>query len=204
MQRLIKGHLGLATTFWGLGVVGWILCVFVLALSLAFVFQLTSLNLTVWIGLIGVLLGGYWLFAVIAVFSIWRSADRYTGNRVWSLLAKVFSFTPALFILVLFAFQAIPLSHNSNTREIVPNLQPTEEMPYVGFWKPNRFMPHGIAIAPAQDGFYSVSFCGPGGCFKPGKWRPNTKLVNDPQYRIIDIDTIQILGKSEVNTYHRS
>jgi hypothetical protein len=68
--------------------------------------------------------------------------------------------------------------------------------------KPADFF-YGIAIAPAQEGFYSVSFCGPGGCFEPGKWTPNTKLVDYPHYRIIDMDTIQILGKSEVTTYHR-
>lgn len=205
MRRLIKGHLGLAATFWGFGVAGWILCVLVFLRSTQFIAQVgSSYGLTSAVAFLAVFLGGYWLFTVIAVLSIWRSAARYTGKRVWPLLAKIFSFTPGLFILVLVVFQGMPLSHNPNTREVVSNLRPTEDMPYVGFWKTSRFVSHGIAIAPAQEGFYSVSFCGPGGCFEPGKWTPNTKLVDDPHYRIIDMDTIQILGKSEVTTYHRS
>jgi hypothetical protein len=65
--------------------------------------------------------------------------------------------------------------------------------PYAGFWKESgcseRF---GLAIAPAEGSLYSVSFCGPGGCFVPGTYRPNTKLVGDSHYRIIDKDTIEV------------
>ncbi|MGZ5035816.1 MAG: hypothetical protein ACXWG1_02745 [Usitatibacter sp.] len=64
--------------------------------------------------------------------------------------------------------------------------------PYAGFWKqPGCADRFGLAIAP-EGSLYSVSFCGPGGCFAPGTYRPNTKLVGDPGYRIIDKDTIEV------------
>ena len=64
--------------------------------------------------------------------------------------------------------------------------------PYAGFWKqPGCVDRFGLAIAP-EGPLYSVSFCGPGGCFSPGTYRPNTKLVGDSGYRIIDKDTIEV------------
>lgn len=64
--------------------------------------------------------------------------------------------------------------------------------PYAGFWKqPGCADRFGLAIAP-EGPLYSVSFCGPGGCFAPGTYRPNTKLSGDSGYRIIDKDTIEV------------
>jgi len=65
--------------------------------------------------------------------------------------------------------------------------------PYAGFWKqPDCSDNFGLAIAPAGAETYSVSFCGPGGCVKPGTARPNSKLAGDSDYRIVDKDTIDI------------
>ncbi|MFO1494435.1 MAG: hypothetical protein U1F26_07235 [Lysobacterales bacterium] len=79
----------------------------------------------------------------------------------------------------------------------------TSTHPLAGFWKQStcadRF---GLAIAPAGDQ-YSVSFCGPGGCFEPGTYRPNTKIVDDPAYRVIDNDTIEVGGKDGFTKYVR-
>jgi len=71
--------------------------------------------------------------------------------------------------------------------------------PYVGIWKREPENQYGVIIEKAGDDMYSVSFFGPGGRFKPGKWTPNTKITGDPKYRIIDKDTIDI----GPNTYHR-
>ncbi len=66
MRRFIKGHLGLASTFWGFGVVGWILCFFVLLHWPDFIAQVGSPNnLTAVIALMAVLLGGYFLYTYI-------------------------------------------------------------------------------------------------------------------------------------------
>ena len=83
-------------------------------------------------------------------------------------------------------------------------LKSDPEYPFIGFWKTECKNSHGIAIDKAGNGFYSVSFCGPGGCFKPGTWRPNSQLINDPQYRIINNDTIEIKQQRGAMTiYHR-
>jgi hypothetical protein len=72
--------------------------------------------------------------------------------------------------------------------------------PYAGFWKPYDCTPSfGLAISPARrPGLYSVSFCGPGGCFKPGTYRPDTTLVNDEKYWVIDLNTIEVAGRGRL------
>jgi hypothetical protein len=72
---------------------------------------------------------------------------------------------------------------------------------YTGFWKGDCSDAFGIQIKPAENQLYSVSFCGPGGCFSPGEWRPNTTIVNDPKYRVIDDNTIEIKVSSGWDRY---
>jgi hypothetical protein len=76
--------------------------------------------------------------------------------------------------------------------------------PYAGFWKrPGCSDNFGLAIAPAGAETYSVSFCGPGACAKPGSHLPDTKLAGDPDYRIIDKDTIDVRGTDGFSQYVR-
>lgn len=63
-------------------------------------------------------------------------------------------------------------------------MNPTPAHPYAGFWKADCRADIGLAIAAAEPGVYSVSLCGPGACYKPGTYSPNTKLVNDDNYKI--------------------
>jgi hypothetical protein len=67
-----------------------------------------------------------------------------------------------------------------------------ENKKFTGFWKENCTDAFGVQIKPYDDQLYSVSFCGPGGCHEPGKWRPNTAIKNDPDYRIINNNLIEI------------
>ena len=68
----------------------------------------------------------------------------------------------------------------------------SESHPYAGFWKSeNCNNDWGWAIGPANENTYYISFCGPGGCFKEGTYRPNTTIINDEKYKIIDENTIQ-------------
>lgn len=71
---------------------------------------------------------------------------------------------------------------------------PTVSHPYSGFWADDGHCGEefGLVIAPAGASMYSVSFCGPGGCFEPGTYRPNTRLVGDPDYLLVDADTIRV------------
>ncbi len=78
------------------------------------------------------------------------------------------------------------------------------EYPLAGFWKQDDCEePWGLAIGPAEPGIYYVSFCGPGGCLKPGEYRPNTPLHNDPDYKVIDKNTLKFLSEKKWSTLVR-
>lgn len=69
----------------------------------------------------------------------------------------------------------------------------TQEYPLAGFWKaPNCSVNYGLAIASVGNKLYSVTFCGPGGCYKPGTYRPNTPIIGDDAYRVIDANKIEV------------
>ncbi len=82
---------------------------------------------------------------------------------------------------------------------------PSAAYPLAGFFKPDRCSVgrFGLAIAPAGGGYYSVSFCGPGGCFKPGTYRPNSRIVGDRSYRVINKDILDVGGTSGFSRYVR-
>lgn len=63
---------------------------------------------------------------------------------------------------------------------------------FTGFWKANCSDAFGVQIKKQPDSLFSVSFCGPGGCFEPGQWTPNTPIIGDPKYRIINATTLEI------------
>ena len=63
---------------------------------------------------------------------------------------------------------------------------------YTGFWKGNCSEAFGLQIMPAENNKYSVSFCGPGGCFEPGTYRPNTTIKNDNLYQVISDSHIKV------------
>lgn len=81
--------------------------------------------------------------------------------------------------------------------------KPTKLHPLSGFWKRDPKHDHGLAIGPADDNKYFISFCGPGGCFEKGKYRPNSTIEGDPDYRIIDSATMEVKGKKGFNKYVR-
>jgi len=81
--------------------------------------------------------------------------------------------------------------------------KPCIEYPYAGFWKRKLWHKHGLAIGPEGNGLYYVSFCGPGGCFDKGQYRDNTKIINDPNYKIIDENTIEVKMKKGFKKYIR-
>ncbi len=93
---------------------------------------------------------------------------------------------------------------SDSSREAELTATQSASHPFAGFWKHGHCTDDfGLAIAPAGDKLYSVSFCGPGGCFEPGTYRPNTALVNDPEYRVLDKDTIEVSGSDGFARYIR-
>lgn len=82
--------------------------------------------------------------------------------------------------------------------------KPSKTHPLGGFWKKNQNHNHGLAIGKAPEGLYFISFCGPGGCFEKGAYRPNSTIEGDPAYRVIDINTIEVKGKKGFEKYTRA
>jgi hypothetical protein len=69
---------------------------------------------------------------------------------------------------------------------------PTSAADFTGFWKGDCSDAFGVQIKPYSGTAYSVSFCGPGGCFSPGSWKPNTPIVGDPSYRVVNEETLEL------------
>lgn len=63
---------------------------------------------------------------------------------------------------------------------------------YTGFWKVDCSDGFGIQIKLTENKLYTVSFCGPGGCFSPGCWMPNTRIEGDQKYKIISPNKLEI------------
>jgi len=72
---------------------------------------------------------------------------------------------------------------------------------FTGFWKTQCKDAFGLQIKPfGEAGKYSVSFCGPGGCFEPGTYRPLTTIENDPAYEVISSKHIKVVGRGGSRT----
>jgi hypothetical protein len=56
---------------------------------------------------------------------------------------------------------------------------------YAGSWKKNCVDEFGLEVRPLRDGMYAVLFCKSENCSAPGKYRPNTRIDNDPMYDIL-------------------
>jgi hypothetical protein len=82
--------------------------------------------------------------------------------------------------------------------------QPSQTHPYAGFWKIKPQQQFGLGIGPAGKDLYYVSFCGPGGCFAKGEYRPLTSLVADSSYHIVDTNQIEVNAKDGFTAFHRS
>jgi hypothetical protein len=63
---------------------------------------------------------------------------------------------------------------------------------FTGFWKWHCSDAWGVQIKKQTGNLFSVSFCGPGGCFEPDTWMPNTPIVGDPHYNSINATTLAI------------
>ena len=206
LSKLWKGELRLAEAFWLWGIVG------TLALSIAGQLLLSRLLVSGWIA--SVLLFTYFLTAVgisYVVFvsvGIWKSAGRYIGLKLWPWASRAVVVAFAALNIYSVAVIALHAPEDTNdpgktSNNISDFLEPSAEYPFVGFWKNSCEDDFGLAIDGQHDGLYSASFCGPAGCFKPGTYRPNTRLIDDPDYRIIDQNTLEVRGLGGFSRYVR-
>ena len=90
--------------------------------------------------------------------------------------------------LALVSYLCLSVLACNNHRESV-NALPLD---FTGFWKWRCSDDWGVQIQKQTGNLFSVSFCGPGGCFEPGTWMPNTPIVGDPRYRYINPTTLAI------------
>jgi hypothetical protein len=72
--------------------------------------------------------------------------------------------------------------------------EPVKSTPpdFTGFWKARCSDAFGVQIKKQTGNLFSVSFCGPGGCFEPGTWMPNTPILGDPKYQLANPTTLEI------------
>ena len=112
---------------------------------------------------------------------------------------------PSIVLLAISASALTSAQSPEHSREAELTAIPSADFPYAGFWKENDCTAgFGLAISPAgSPGLYSVSFCGPGGCFAPGTYRPNTTLINDEKYWVIDVNTMEVRGCKEFSAFAR-
>jgi hypothetical protein len=195
-----KGKVRLPITFWVFGVAIWILLTIGLPNFIKLMISFNAIDMGIAVG--GVM-AVYLTYTFSISISIWKSATQYNGKKTWSVLAKVYAVLMYGVFLWPVVSHMIPLSINPNTALVINKLHPTLQKPFVGFWKDNSYEQFGVAIADAGKDLYSVSFCGPGGCFEPGTWAPNTTIINDPRYRIINDNTIEFVGKDDSTIYKR-
>jgi hypothetical protein len=150
--------------------------------------------------------------AAISAVAVWRSSNSYTGPRLLKIGARATTVLGAAWHVVSFGFlvyvfvvvsQGASDSHDEE-RIAEKTAIPSASHPMAGFWKTQSSDNFGLAVSPAGAGTYSVSFCGPGGCFKPGTYRPDTALVGDETYQIVDENTLRVQGRDGWTTYHRA
>ncbi len=94
-----------------------------------------------------------------------------------------------------------PGKTSQNIRNTAP-LKATSRHPLAGFWETACGSEFGLAIAATDSDLYSVSFCGPGACYKPGTFAPNTPIRGDTNYRVDGPNTLSVKTKDDKFNVH--
>lgn len=200
-----RGNVSLAKTFW----LGWALPVIGGTLISSFSAYWVIENFGLVLFYISAAIVA--IYAIVAVIPVWRSSGKYIGNKFNKYGARVLAVIASgiqLVSLVLLVVALTSLKFGFDTTHDEDRIAektaiPSETHPLAGFWKTDPNDSFGLAIAPADGNLYSVSFCGPGGCFKPGTYRPNTPLVGDEDYQVVSQDTLRVRGNDGWSTYIR-
>jgi hypothetical protein len=209
IKEFCRGQLSLPKSFW-IGGVLLVAVLYVLGYFLASWCACSAnhrLALTVAVSF-GLLLVGYQLLASIG---IWRASIRYEGLALWKWLARgaivgTWLVTAIVGLSLGFAFSFFAGGDPTrNSFNVAKKLSRDPQYPLTGFWEPACDDHFGLAIerSAAEPGKYSVSFCGPGGCFPPGTYRANTKIFGDEAYHVVDENTIEVKGSEGFSPYVR-
>ena len=224
IKKLMRGDFSLTKTFWLFAVLGAaaIMLFFYAwsAVQLALVFFAPAANIFHMIYISAALQTlATAAFLAIAPISIWRSSRNYEGHWAWSVLAKGGVLVCALFLSlntagILYVSGISALRNDTkdiadptrNSMNAARSLKRDEKFPYTGFWQvkcdPNDV---GITIEGERRLLkqpYRLEFCGERGC----GLRSYNKIVDDPEFRIIDLNTIEFEVSSALaaaTIYHR-
>jgi hypothetical protein len=205
-QRIWRGELGLAETFWLYGVLALV--------ALHFVGQFALLELAL-MGAQGVVVlglvfltfaGGY---QVLVSVGVWRAAARYAGPRPFALAARV-AVAASLALLAFGVLRAAriatidPIDKGRSLALAAQQLARHADYPLGGIWKKACSDEYGMVIEPSSAaGVYSVTFCGPAGCFRRGAYRPDSPIVGDSAYRVLGPDKLAVSGRDGFTPYLR-
>lgn len=77
-MNLIKGEITLWKTYWLFGVLGNIIGSFLIVIF-------TAMGNTVMFIMVSIVI----VYSIITLIGIWNSASKYTGSKIWAILAKV-------------------------------------------------------------------------------------------------------------------
>ena len=204
--RIWSGEIPLPQMFWLYGVAALVAITVVVQFAF-FRLAMAGLGGIFFIGMVVAVLSATYQFLVS--IGVWRSAGRYTGAKVWGVLARVMACLSLLMLLAGLAQTGYLLTLNTHdssrsSADAVQSLNRDPAYPLTGFWKGSCAENFGLLIEPTKDAAtYSISFCGPGGCFKPGTYRPDSLIAGDPMYRIVDKDTIEVKGGDGFSKYIR-
>ena len=86
IKQLIDGDFGLAKTYW---------LYFVVGSNLLLMFPISSSSF----GLIVVSVLAAIVYVIVVLTGVWNSASRYTGSKIWSVLAKIIVGANAVFLV---------------------------------------------------------------------------------------------------------
>jgi hypothetical protein len=224
IKKLMRGDISLAKTFW-LYAVAWTAAIILFfyawsAVQLALVFFAPAVNVfhMIYISAAFQTIATAAFIGIVPI-SIWRSARNYEGHWSWNVLAKSGVLVCCLFLSlntagILYVSGISALRNDAkdiadparNSRNAASSLKRDGKFPYTGFWQvncdPNDV---GITIEGESRVFkqpYRLEFCGERGC----GLRSYNKIVGDPEFRIIDPNTIEFEVSSALaaaTIYHR-
>lgn len=117
---------------------------------------------------------------------------------------KILLYILLAFVLIIIGIVVYKKATHDPNWHVEQNAIKSETHPLAGFWKEDGCSDSwGLAIGPAGEGQYYISFCGPGGCFAENTYRPNTTIKEDPKYSVTNENYIEVWSKSGWSTYTR-
>jgi hypothetical protein len=223
-KRLLRGNVSLVKVFWLFGALGTAAIVFgfyawdIVQLALIVVRGPTNFHRTLYVSTAVQVLATAAFIAIVPI-SIWRSARDYEGRPAWRALAKLGALMFVVILLLnaagrIYVTGVIAMGDGAkdiadpkrNSVNASTSVKHDVRYPYTGFWQV-KCDPNDVGITIEGETrllkkSYRLEFCGEQGCVL----RSYGKIVDDPEFRIIDNDTIEFQASQALaaaTIYHR-